>query len=229
MTDPITAHISALELVLRGPRRTLRGMIAEARAGLRDAEAAYRDGGYPAEQAAMRAVRDFGTVGEIAPEFQDELTARQGRWSALLYAVVFPGMMLAWDAFWSVGWTHEAAGPANQAVRVLSRIEDVTTVVVAVAALALLAASFRRSVPAHRLTRTIGITGAVGSGVCGGLAVAMNVTGNHKATVYILTHPASVVPYVVSALIMVLIVWQSHRTLQVARVAAHGQLCSPAP
>src|SRR5262245_66375346 len=116
MTDLIAAHISALEVVLHGPRRTRRGMLSEAREGLRDAEAAYREGGYPAEQAAAWAVRDFGTVGEVAPEFQDELTARQGRWSALLYAVVFPGMMLAWDAFWSFGWTRGSAGPASQAV-----------------------------------------------------------------------------------------------------------------
>jgi hypothetical protein len=223
MTDPITAHISALELVLHGPRRTRRGMISEAQAGLRDAEAAYREGGYPADAAAAWAVRDFGTVREIAPEFQDELTARQGRWSAVLYALVFPGMMLAWDVFWMFGWTRETAGPASQAVIVLARIEDATSLAVAAAALAVLVLSFRRSVSAYRLTRAVGILGAVGALLCGGLALVMNVAGTHKAAVFILTHPISTVPYVGSALMMVLIIWQSHRTIRVANAAAQDQ------
>lgn len=220
MADLIAAHISALELVLHGPRRTRRDMLSEAREGLRDAEAAYREGGYPAEQAAAWAVRDFGTVGEVAPEFQDELTARQGRWSALLYALVFPGMMLAWDVFWSIGWTRAAAGPANHAVRVLSTIEDASTLVIAAVALAMLAVSFRRSVPAHRLTRAIGITGAAGAILCAGLALLMNIAGSHKAAVYLLTHPVSIVPYTGSAVMTALIIWQSHRTIRVARAAA---------
>jgi hypothetical protein len=227
--DPIAAHVSALEVLLHGPRRTRKDMISEVRAGLRDAAAAYREGGYPAEQAAAWAVRDFGTVGEVAPEFQDELTARQGRWSAVLYALVFPGMMLAWDLFWSFGWTRRAAGPANDAVRVLSTIEDAATLMVAAVAVTLLALSFRRSVPPHRLTRAIGITGAAGATLCGGLAVVMNVAGSHKAAVWVLTHPASIVPYLGSALMMALIIWQSHRTIRVARAAAYGQLWRPAP
>lgn len=217
--DPIALHISALEVALRGPRRTRRDMISEARAGLRDAAAAYREGGLPADQAAVWAVRDFGPVPEVAPEFQDELTARQGRWSALLYALVFPGMMLAWDVFWSFGWTREVAGPASQAVRVLSRVEDAATLVIGAAALVLLAASFRRSVSAHRLTRAIGITGATGAFLCGSLALAMNVTGTHKAAAFVLTHPVSLVPYLGSAVVMVLIIWHAHRTLSVARAS----------
>lgn len=217
--DPITLHLSALELALRGPRRTRRDMISEARAGLRDAAAAYRDGGLPADQAAVWAVRDFGPVPEVAPEFQDELTARQGRWSALLYALVFPGMMFAWDIFWSFGWTREVAGPANQAVRVLSRVEDAATLVIGAAALVLLAASFRRAVPAHRLTRAIGITGAAGAFLCGGLALAMNVAGTHKAAVYVATHPVSLVPYLGSFTVGALIIWHAHRTLRVARAS----------
>lgn len=218
--DPIAAHVSALEVALDGPRRTRRGMIAEARAGLRDAAAAYREGGYPAEQAAAWAVRDFGPVRDVAPEFQDELTARQGRWSALLYVLVFPGMMLAWDLFWSFGWTRRGAGPATDAVKVLSAVEDATTLLVGAAALTLLALSFRRDVPAYRLTRAIGITGSAGAVLCGGLAVAMNMVGTHKAAVYVLVHPTSIVPYAGSAAAMALIIWQSHRTIQVARAAA---------
>jgi hypothetical protein len=218
--DPITTHVAALERALRGPRRTRRSMIAEARAGLRDAEAAYRDGGYPADQAAAWAVRDFGTVSEIAPEFQDELTARRARWSALLFALVFPGMMLAWDLFWSVGTTHHAAGPASPMVRLLSSAEDVATLVIGAAALALLAFTFRRTVPVHRLTRAIGLTGVAGALLCAGLALAMNAAGTPTASEYVLTAPAAISAYTGSAVVMVLLIWQSVRTLRAARAAA---------
>jgi hypothetical protein len=132
---------------------------------------------------------------------------------------VFPGMMLAWDVFWSLGWTRETAGPATQAVRVLSRIEDAMTLVIGAAALALLAVTFRRSAPVHRLTRAIGLTGGAGAVLCGGLALAMNIAGTHKTAVYVAAHPASIVPYVGSAVMMVLIIWQSVRTLRVARAS----------
>jgi hypothetical protein len=217
--DPIAKHLSALAGALRGPRRTRRDMISEARAGLWDAAAAYREGGLPADQAAMAAVRDFGTVGEVAPEFQHELTAQQGRWSALLFALVFPGMMLAWDLFWSLDWTRRTAGPATPAVRVLSTVEDTATLVIGAAALALLAATFHRSVPVHRLTRAIGLTGVTGAVLCGGLALAMNIAGTHKTAAYMVAHPASIVPYPGSAVMLLLLVWQSVRTLRVARAS----------
>lgn len=98
--DPIAEYVVALRRALHGPRRTLRCMVAEAHAGLADAAAAYRDGGVAPERAAVLAVRDFGPVAEVAPEFQDELTARQGRWAAILLAVVFPAMLFGWDLLW---------------------------------------------------------------------------------------------------------------------------------
>ena len=218
--DPIAMHISALEVTLRGPRRTRRDLISEARAGLWDAATAYREGGLPADQAAVRAVRDFGTVGEVAPDFQDELTARQGRWSALLFALVFPGMMLAWDLFWALGWTSKAAGPAAPMVGVLSSVEDTATLVIAAVAVLLLAVTFRRSVPAHLLTRAIGVTGVTGALLCGGLALAMNMAGTHRAAAYVVTNPCAIGAYVGSAVVMLLIIWQSLRTLRVARASS---------
>jgi hypothetical protein len=218
-TDPIAMHISALEVALRGPRRTRRDMICEARAGLRDAATAYRDGGLPADQAAIRAVRDFGTVGEVAPDFQDELTARQGRWSALLFALAFPGMMLAWDLFWALGWTSRQAGPAAPVVGVLSSVEDTVTLVVAAAAVLMLAVTFRRSVPAHRIARAIGVTGVTGALLCGGLALAMNLTSTDQAGGFVVTNPGAIGAYVGSAVVMLLIIWQALRTLRVARAS----------
>jgi hypothetical protein len=224
-TDVITAHVSALERALRGPRRTRRDMVSEARDGLRDAAAAYRDGGYPAEEAAVLAVRDFGDVREIAPEFQYELTARQGRLSALLFALVFPAMMLAWDLFLRVTDARHITGPPTPLVGVLSRIEDVATLVIGAVALSLLAASFRRAVSVRRLTHAIGLTGIAGAVLCAGLALAMNMAGNRVAVERSTAIPAGIGAYVGSAIVMVLIIWQSLRTLRVARY--HD--CNPAP
>jgi hypothetical protein len=217
--DPIAAHVAALDSALRGPRRTRRSMVAEVRAGLHDAAAGYEDSGYHPGQARALAVRDFGTVDELAPEFQYELTARQGRRSALLFALVFPGMMLAWDLFWSFGATRNAAGPANRAVSVLSVVEDATTLVIGAIALALLVHTFVRSAPAHRITRAIGVTGVVGALLCGGIALLMNVAGSRTAAHYVVTDPAAIGAYAGSAAVMVLLIWQSLRTLRVARAS----------
>ncbi|TDV40988.1 permease prefix domain 1-containing protein [Actinophytocola oryzae] len=215
--DVITAHVTALERSLRGPRRTRRDMVSEARDGLRDAAAAYRAGGYSPTQAAVLAVRDFGDVREIAPDFQDELTARQGRLSALLFALAFPAMMLAWDLFLWVTDSRTVTGPPAPLVSALSRIEDAATLVVGAVALALLVASFRRAVSVRRLTRAVGLTGVAGAVLCAGLALAMNVAGSRVAVHHATADPAGIGAYVGSAVVMVLIIWQSLRTLRVAR------------
>ena len=216
--DPIAAHVAALEGVLRGPRRTRRCMVEEARAGLREAAAAYRDSGLPADQAAASAVRDFGTVAEVAPSFQDELTARQGRGAAVLFALVFPGMVLGWDALWSSGLVARDETITPPSVGVLAGVQDLTTTVVAVAALALLAVTFSRTVPARILTRAVGLTGTAGTTLCGGLTVAMSVAGGRSTTSLLTTNPTAVAAFTGSGMVLALLVWQSVRTLHVARV-----------
>lgn len=212
--DPITSHVAALERVLQGPRRTRQGMIAEARAGMLDAADAYLAGGVPPEQAAVNAVRDFGSVGEVAPSFQEELTARQGRRAAVLFAVVFPAMLLGWDLLWSSGLVRR--GPAaTELVVVLARLLDGMTVVVALAAVALLAATFFRAVPPRSVTRAVGLTGTAGAIACGVTTVAMNVAGGRATAVMLTANPAAVVAFAVSALVLVVLVWQSVRTLRV--------------
>lgn len=217
--DPIASHVAALEQALRGPRRTRRCMIAEARAGLHDAAATYRDGGLPADQAAAFAVRDFGTVGAVAPSFQDELTARQGRWAAALFALVFPGMLLGWDALWSTGLVTRDKEITPPSVSVLAGAQDLATTLIAVAALTLLAVTFHRTVPARHLTRAVGLTGTAGATLCGGLTVAMSVAGGRSTMALLTTNPTAVAAFAGSAVVLTLIVWQSVRTLRVARAA----------
>lgn len=214
--DPITTHVAALEHTLRGPQRTRRCMIAEAHAGLLDAAEAYRGGGLPPEQAAARAVRDFGTVGEVAPSFQDELTARQGRVAALLFAIVFPAMLLGWDLLWSSGLVRWRSVAATDLVVTLARLQDGVTLLVTITAIALLAVTFRRTVSPQRVTRAVGVTGTAGALTCGGISVVMNVASGRSAVVMLSTNPAAVVAFAGSGVVLVLLVWQAVRTLRVA-------------
>lgn len=217
VADPIAGYVAALERALRGPRRTRRSMVEEADAGLRDAAAAYQRGGLAPEQAAERAVRDFGTVPEVAPLFQDELTAQQARATAVLFALVFPAMLFGWDLLWTTGLVNRRqAGELPPIVATLAGVQDMMTAVVAVAAAVLLVTTFRRAVPPRPLTIAVGVTGFIGAVACGGTSVAMNLAG-WRGTLQMLTHPATWAAFGVSALVLVLVVWQSVRTLRVAR------------
>ncbi|MGH3762638.1 permease prefix domain 1-containing protein [Actinophytocola sp.] len=220
--DPIDAHVAALERVLRGPRQARRSMLAEARAGLRDAAAAYRDAGMAPARSAQLAVRDFGSVDDVGPLFQDELTALQGRRAALLIVLVFPAMLLGWDLLWSSGTVRTASTTVSDTVGTLAVLQDVLTVVVAAAALILLAVTFRRTVSPRRLATAIGVTGAAGALLCGGVAVAMNVAGGRDTTTMLTTNLAAVPALAVSGVVMVLIVWQAVSTLRVAGVVDPG-------
>jgi hypothetical protein len=217
--DPIAEYVVALRRALHGPRRTLRCMVAEAHTGLADAAAAYRDGGVAPERAAVLAVRDFGPVAEVAPEFQDELTARQGRWVAVLLAVVFPAMLVGWDLLWKSGVVRREPAATPEVVRFLAALQDVMTVAVGAAALVLLVSTFRRTVSPRRLTSAVGVTGAIGAASCGGISLGMNVAGGHTTVDLLTSNPAAAAAYTTSAAVLVLIVWLSIRTMHVARAS----------
>lgn len=219
MTDPIATHVAALARALRGPHRTRRCMIAEAHDGLRDAEEAYRARGMAPERAAALAVRDFGAVSEVAPSYQAELIARQGRWAALLIVVVFPGMLLGWDVLWQSRLVRRESSQVPDSVLVLAKLQDVTTILIAAAGLALLAVTFHRTVSPRRITNAIGLTGAVGALLCGGISVAMNVAGGHSTLVMLHASPVTIPAFAGSGAVMALTVWQAVRALRVARTA----------
>lgn len=226
MTDLIATHVAALDKVLRGPRRTRRCMVAEARAGLHDAAEAYRAKGVAPERAAALAVREFGTVREVAPSYQSELVARQGRWAALLFVLVFPGMLIGWDLLWSSGVVRRERSQVSDLVLMLAKLQDMTTILVGIVALALLAVTFHRAVSPRGLTIVIGVIGMVGALSCGGISVAMNIAGGRSTVAMVATNPATIPAFAGSGLVMLLIIWQAVRTLQVAGAAgpdwSHG-------
>lgn len=162
-------------------------------------------------------MRDFGAIREIAPQLQDELTARQGRWAALLVAVVFPGMTLGWDLLWRTGGVTWEPGPPPPLTVALARVQDSASLLLAVAAVVLLAASFLRTVPPRRITVLAGVTAAAGGVLCGGTGVLMNLSNGAAAADLLRTNSYALPAFGVSALICGFVIHTAVRTLRVAR------------
>lgn len=218
-TDPVTAHVSALARMLRGPAGVRRSMLAEARDGLEDAAAAYQEGGLGSREAAGRAVHDFGPVTEIAPLYQEELTARQGRRTALLLSIVFPSMMLAWDLLWSNGisWTVTTP-PPPPIVGVLARAQDVISLAVAGIELLLLAVTFLRRVPQRHVARAVGLTAALGAAFTLATCVFMHLANVDGITSMLATGLAAPAAYLGSVAVMMVIAASALRTLRLTRL-----------
>ncbi|GAA2468068.1 hypothetical protein GCM10010405_60910 [Streptomyces macrosporus] len=66
------------------------------RDGLADTVAAYVDQGLPHDHAVRRAVREFGTVEELVPSCQRELTVAQVRHTARSVALTAPLLVVCW-------------------------------------------------------------------------------------------------------------------------------------
>jgi hypothetical protein len=213
--DPVRAHVAELDRVLYGPAAVKRSMIAEVRDGLHDAAAAYRAGGLDPQRAAAVAVRDFGEVREIAPLMQEELTARQGRRTALMVVVTFPAMLLAWDALWRSG--NGWSAPPPPAVAVLARAVDVITVLVTAAALVMLLATLRRRPSPRRVTGLTGLLAAAGVLGCSGTSVVMNLLNQGQAAAMLTTQPPVAVVSGLSAVVTALVTRSAIRSLRTAR------------
>ncbi|MEO3807526.1 permease prefix domain 1-containing protein [Sphaerisporangium sp. B11E5] len=98
----IDDYVTTLARTLRGPGRLRRDMVAEARDGLEDAAAAYRDEGADPAAAERMAVAEFGPVAEIAPGYQDELAACEGRRTAAALFLVVPVVTVSWSLVWQI-------------------------------------------------------------------------------------------------------------------------------
>jgi hypothetical protein len=97
--DPVDAYLHALGGRLRGPGRLKADLLAEARDSLEDAASAYEESGLDQTAARRLAVADFGEPGVLAPGYQRELAAAQGRRLARLMALLPVAMLLA-DTMW---------------------------------------------------------------------------------------------------------------------------------
>jgi hypothetical protein len=187
-----------------------RSMLAEARDGLRDAAEA---GG-----CAARAVREFGTVAELAPQYQAELTAAQGRRTAVLVAVLFPVLLIGWNVLWTHGVAWTSPAPPPPLVTAMAGTQDVASAVVAALALAVLVATLRRRADPRLLAVGAGVVGLAGALFCGGAAVVMNVANGPATMAMLETNPLAAPAMLLSGLALVAVLVTAGRAL---RTAAH--------
>ncbi|MBB5077643.1 permease prefix domain 1-containing protein [Nonomuraea endophytica] len=109
----IDDYVADLGRALYGPTGPRRDMVVEARDSLIDTADAYEADGLVREEAERLAVQEFGSVEEIAPDYQSELTACAGRRLGGLLFVSVPLTALAWSMLWQVFpldpsvWAHK--------------------------------------------------------------------------------------------------------------------------
>jgi hypothetical protein len=218
--DPIAAHLAELARSVRGPGRARRSVLREVHDGLDDAADAYRRAGVDADRAARLAVRDFGPVAEVAPLYQDELAAAEGKRTAVLLAVGVPVVVLSWSLLWMSG---VAAGPpAPAAVGALSVVQDVGAGLATAVALVLLGLSYRRTAAPRPVAAAAAVVAIATVAVCGGTAVAMNLVQAPQAWTRITQHPLSLLVYLGSVVMVVLLNRSAARTLCTLRAPRPG-------
>ncbi|MFF5112110.1 permease prefix domain 1-containing protein [Streptosporangium sp. NPDC000509] len=101
-TGVIEDYVTGLSRTLRGPRRPKLDMIAEARDSLLDTAEALEGEGLRREEAERAAVEEFGTIREIAPGYQEELSNSAGRRLAALLFVTVPLTTVMWSVIWKI-------------------------------------------------------------------------------------------------------------------------------
>lgn len=113
--DPVEDYLAVFEAALRGPVRAKARLLEEVRDGLTDAVAEHTGQGMPYDRAADRALRDFGTVGDLVASCQRELTIAQARHTARSVTVTVPFLIACWflvrnagdDQDWALPWTAQ--------------------------------------------------------------------------------------------------------------------------
>ena len=215
--DPVSALVRELDRALRGPAGLKRSMITEVRDGLADAVAHHLGRGLDPRHAAAVAVREFGSVPEVAPLLQEELTARQGRRTAQLLVVTFPATLVAWDALWMTG--NGWSAPPTALIAGLARATDVITVLISAAAAVLMLATFRAGPLPRWVTRLTGVVAALGVLGTGGTSLVMNLLTPHQAADMYAANPATAVVIAGTVLSAVLVIRSAARSLRFARAA----------
>jgi hypothetical protein len=200
--DPIEVHIAALAAAVRGPGRPRRSLLREARHGLEDAAEAYHRAGLDPDRAALLAVRDFGPVAEVAPLYQDELAAGEGRRTAALLTGGVPAVMAAWYLFGASGPTGDAPGAAALAVLIV--VQHVACALATATALVLLALTSRRTGSPRRVAAATVLTVFATIAVCGGLGLVLNVLQAPHPWSRITSEPAGLLVYLATAAMVVL-------------------------
>lgn len=162
--DPVEDYVTALTATLHGPARVKARMIEEIRGGLADTVTAHTRGGTADPRAAHRAIEEFGTVDEIAPGCQRELTIAQARHTARTVALTTPFLVACWYLAWTTGQDQPWGLPrVAQLLAVhLAGVAGVAALLAA-AALAVTGSLARRLPVPRRLPLAVAWTGTTAS------------------------------------------------------------------
>ncbi|MFB7591710.1 permease prefix domain 1-containing protein [Streptomyces sp. NPDC056169] len=95
-TDPLEAYAAELSAALHGPARAKARLVEEISGGLADTADARAEPGGSYPDAIRAAVREFGTVEELVPSCQRELTLAQARHTARAVALTAPFLIACW-------------------------------------------------------------------------------------------------------------------------------------
>jgi hypothetical protein len=166
--------VEQLDHKLAGPRRIRRDMVAEVRDGLFGAAAAHEHAGLEPNIAARRALDEFGDVDQVAAELQHELAARHALRTALVVALGFLPLFLAWDLGSRVA--PQAAGAVDGPTTIYV-IVDVVQVTAGLTGIAL-AVALRRPYVRPWTLRAAGVLGVGTTAVLGAIGAVMMATGH---------------------------------------------------
>ena len=111
----VDSYLAELDASLRGSRREKRDLLTEARDHLADDMQARVDAGATQPDAEVAAVRDFGTVHEIAPSYQAVLSAGQCRRLSGWLLVLVVAQPLLWGMWDALPYAPAADGPQSGA------------------------------------------------------------------------------------------------------------------
>ncbi|MEU7648978.1 permease prefix domain 1-containing protein [Streptomyces huasconensis] len=165
----VQEYAADLTAALHGPAKAKSRLVEEVRDGLADTAAAYADAGLSEEEAARRAVREFGTVGELAPSCQRELTVAQARHTARAVTLTAPFLLGCW-------YLARTAGHDPAVARLLAvHLAFVATVAALLAAVTLAATgSLARRLPTpERLPLVVAWAGTTASGAMAAATLAL--------------------------------------------------------
>ncbi|MFD3655658.1 permease prefix domain 1-containing protein [Streptomyces sp. NPDC058620] len=163
-TDPIQNHIMALTAALHGPAKAKARMIEEIHDGLVDTAEALTCEEMPYERAARQAVREFGTLDQLVPSCQQELTIAQARHTARVVALTAPFLVVCWHLARTTD--HEQTSQLPHAAQLLAvHLAGVATVAALLAAVtpAATGALARRLHPPVRLPLMVAWAGTTAS------------------------------------------------------------------
>ena len=118
----VDVYLADLRAAVPGPSRTRRDLLREAGHHLEDATDAYAAAGYSPSEAESLALRDFGSVDQVAPGFRDTVAIGAARRTAFMLVLVMIPQSVLWDGSIHLGASAHAAAPTTGIYPVLDSV-----------------------------------------------------------------------------------------------------------